>query len=80
MSAIAEAEKLALSLSESERGKLANKLIASLKGPSTMDDDDDGVDEALRRSREMDENPEMSLSAEQFDKMIRERFPECVSD
>ena len=29
-------------------------------------DDDDGVDEALRRSREMDEKPEISLTDEEF--------------
>ncbi len=79
MSVIAETEELALSLSASDRAKLAEKLIASLPGPF-IDDDDDGVEEALRRSREMDENPEMSISMEQLDAMIRKRFPQCVSD
>ncbi|MFN6963448.1 MAG: addiction module protein [Pyrinomonadaceae bacterium] len=79
MSVIAEAEKIALSLSASDRAKLAEKLIASLPSPF-VDDDDDGVDEALRRSREMDENPEMSLSPEEFDDLIKKQFPECVSD
>jgi hypothetical protein len=62
---VADVEKLAMELSESERGKLAEKLIASLPGPF-IDDDDDGVEEALRRSREMDEKPEMSLTEEEF--------------
>ncbi len=79
MSIIAETEELALSLSASDRAKLAEKLIASLPGPF-IDDDDDGVEEALRRSREMDENPEMSISMEQLDAMIKKRFPQCVSD
>ena len=79
MSVIAEAEELALSLSESDRAKLAEKLIASLPGPF-IEDDDDGIAEALRRSREMDENPEMSIAMEQLDEMIRKRFPQCVSD
>lgn len=36
-------------------------------GVTVLDDkDDDGVDEALRRSREMDQNPEMSLTEEEF--------------
>ncbi len=78
MSVIAEVEELALSLSKAERGELASKLIASLGTP--FDDEEDGVEEALRRSREMDENPEMSISMEQLDEMIRKRFPQCVSD
>ena len=79
MSVIAEAEELALSLSDSERAKLAEKLIASLPGPF-IEDDDDGIEEALRRSREMDENPETVISMEKFDEMIKKRFPQCVSD
>ena len=79
MSVIADVEELALSLPASDRGKLAEKLIRSLPSPG-WDDEDDGIDEALRRSREMDENPEMSISMEQLDEMIRKRFPQCVSD
>ena len=79
MSVIAEVEELALALPASDRGKLANKLIASLPSPG-WDDEDDGIEEALRRSREMDENPEMAISMEQLDEMIRKRFPQCVSD
>ena len=62
---ILEVEELALGLPASERGKLAEKLIRSLPGPF-IEDDDDGVEEALRRSREMDENLEMSLTEEEF--------------
>ena len=65
MSVVAEAEELALRLSDSERAKLAEKLIASLPGPF-IDDSDDGIEEALRRSREMDEDPAMSLTEEEF--------------
>lgn len=79
MSLITATEELALGLSASERAKLAEKLIASLPGPF-IDDDDDGIEEALRRSREMDEKPEMSITMEQLDEMIRKRFPQCVSD
>lgn len=79
MSVVADAEELALSLSDSERAQLAEKLIASLPGP-LIEDDDDGIDEALRRSREMNENPEMSISFEELDSMIKKRFPQCVSD
>ena len=73
---VAEAEELALRLPESERAKLAGKLLASL--PPGFDDNDDGIEEAIRRSREMDEKPEMSISPEQLDQMIKIRFPECV--
>ena len=79
MSVLTETEELALSLSASDRAKLAEKLIASLPGPY-IDDEDDGIEEALRRSREMDQDPAMSISMEQLDEMISKRFPQCVSD
>ena len=79
MSVVAEAEELALSLSDSERAKLAEKLIASLPGPF-IEDYHDGIEEAIRRSREMDDDPAMSISSEELDSMIMERFPQCVSD
>ena len=79
MSVITEAEELALSLSDSERAKLAEKLIASLPGPF-IEDYDDGIEEAIRRSREMDDDPAMSISSEELDTMLEERFPQCVSD
>ncbi len=65
MSVIADVEELALSLPVSDRGKLAEKLIRSLPSPD-WDDDDDGIEEALRRDREMDENPEGVLTHEEF--------------
>jgi hypothetical protein len=65
MSVIADLEEKAMSLTKMERGALASRLIASLGSP-VDDDEDDGVEEALRRSREMDENPAMSLTEEEF--------------
>ena len=64
MSVVAEAEKLAFSLTESQRAKLAEKLLVSLR--PVLDDGDDGVAEALKRSKELDEHPEMALSQEEF--------------
>ena len=62
---IEEVEQLAFELSQKERAQLAGKLLDSLPSPFE-DDDADGVEEALRRSREMDEDPAMSLTEEEF--------------
>lgn len=67
---VAEAEKLAFSLSERERAKLAERLLVSLR--PVLDDEDDGVAEAMRRSRELDENPGMAISHEEFLKSFEE--------
>ena len=73
MSVIAEVEELALKLSDSERGKLANTLIASLPSPF-VEEDDDWVGEALRRDREMDENPESVMTHEEFFASLRDHI------
>ena len=73
MSAIAEAEKLVFSLSEKDRAELVGKMIRSLPSPG-LDDDDDGVAEALRRSDELKENPELGMSIEALDRRMSERF------
>jgi putative addiction module component (TIGR02574 family) len=73
MAVIAEAEELALSLSESDRGKLAEKLIASLPTPH-VHEDEDWVNEALRRDREMDDDPGSVMTHEQFFASIREHI------
>ena len=66
MSVVTELEEKAMSLTKMERGDLASRLIASLGTPFDDNDEDDWVEEALRRSRQMDENPEMSLTEEEF--------------
>ena len=65
MSVITEAEELALGLPEKDRAKLAEKLIASLPSPF-VEEDDDWVEEALRRDREMDEHPETVMTEREF--------------
>jgi len=66
MSAVAEVEELALGLSKMERGKLISRLIESLGSPFEDEDEDTWIEEAVRRDREMDENPESVLTHEQF--------------
>ena len=64
MSIIAEVEEKAMTLSKAERGELASRLIASLGSP--LDDDEDVIELALQRDREMDEHPETVMSEEEF--------------
>lgn len=73
MSTITEAESIALNLSPRERGALAAKLLASLK--TTDEDEETIIAEALRRSEEMKNNPEMAISMAELDRRMRERFP-----
>ena len=68
MVTLAEIETLAFGLPESDRAKLAADLLDSL--PGVLDDDDDGLAEALRRSEEMDRDPSASLTHEEFLKAL----------
>lgn len=69
--AFADIEKLAFSLPEQQRAKLAGSLFRSL--PEDFIDEDE-IAEAIRRDREMDENPEMIMSLEELDRRMAERF------
>ncbi len=73
MSVVSEAETIerALKLSDSSRAELAEKLIASLPSPF-VDEDEDWVEEAMRRDREMDENPESVMTEEEFFSSLRD--------
>lgn len=75
MPLVTEAETLeqALSLSDSSRAKLAEKLIASLPSPFVAEDDD-WVEEALRRDREIDQNPDSVMTHEEFFTSLREHI------
>jgi hypothetical protein len=59
-----EAEKLP----EGDRAKLAAGLLQSL--PVVLSDDDDGIEEARRRSRELDENPGIGCTWEEVKKSL----------
>ncbi len=72
MSAIAEVEERALSLTTKERGELIAKLLRSLPDPPSGDDDD--VAEALRRRDQLSEHPEIAISLEELDSRMRKRF------
>ena len=70
MTVIAEIEKLAFSLPDNDRAKLADRLISSL--PVDFIDEEE-IQEALTRSREMDQDPSRIITLEQLDEMIANR-------
>lgn len=70
--AFADVEKLAFALSDNERAQLADHLIASL--PEDFIDPEE-LEEAMRRDREMDENPSIGISLKELDRRIRTQFP-----
>ena len=71
MSVIAEIEEKVLGLSDNERAKLADKLIASLP-PDFMDEDE--LEEVVRRDREMDEDPSTVMTHEEFFSSLRDHI------
>ncbi len=70
MPVLSDIEKQALSLTDQERAKLADRLIASLPRDFT---DDDEIEEALRRSREMDIDPSRIIPQDEFFKFFADR-------
>ena len=68
MSALLQIERQALALPQQERARLATLLLNSL--PPDLDDDDDGLAEALRREQEGVGDPSVFLSAMEFDRRI----------
>ncbi len=71
MATVIEIEKLALDLPERDRATLAASLLDSL--PPILDDEDEGIAEALRRDEEMDADPTLAISFDSFDARIRNR-------
>jgi putative addiction module component (TIGR02574 family) len=71
MPSVNEIEKLALELPETERAVLASTLLGSLS--PVLDDEDEGIAEALRRNAELEADPSLGLSLEQLDERIGHR-------
>jgi putative addiction module component (TIGR02574 family) len=75
MPTIAEVEKLALALPETERAQLASNLIRSL--PPALLDDDDGDAESDRRFAQYKADPRVGMTLEEFEQsMAAELTPE----
>ena len=71
MATIAEVERLAFDLPDSQRALLEAHLLRSL--PSVLHEDDEGIAEALRRAAELDADPNIGITLEQLDQQIRSR-------
>lgn len=71
MTTIAEVEKLAFDLPETQRAILAAHLLESL--PAVLLDDDDGIAEALSRDAALDQDPASAISLEQLDEQVARR-------
>jgi hypothetical protein len=63
-----ELQKHAMELPDSDRAILAADLLVSL--PALLVDEDDGMAEARRRSKEFDEDPSIALSWEELKKSL----------
>jgi putative addiction module component (TIGR02574 family) len=66
-----EIRSVALELSQDQRAQLAATLLVSL--PAILDDEDDGIAEARRRSRDLEEDPASACTWEEITSGIRSR-------
>jgi putative addiction module component (TIGR02574 family) len=64
MSKVSDIYSQVLDLPEDQRASLASDILDSL--PANLSDDDDGLAEARRRSKEMDEDPSIGMTWEQI--------------
>lgn len=71
MSSEAEFEQYAMELPEKQRATFALHLLNSL--PAPLQDQDEGIEEALLRDDEMNARPSMGLSLDEFQVSIRNR-------
>ena len=70
MSVVTDIEKLAFNLPVADRAKLAERLWESI--PEDFIDDQE-LQEAIRRDREMSEDPSNVLTHEEFFRFFKER-------
>lgn len=68
MVTLAEIQAQAMDLTVSERATLASHLLHSL--PPLLDDEDEGLAEALRRREEMENDPDSIITLEQLRKAV----------
>ncbi len=61
---IEDIQAVAMQLPEDQRARLAGELLTSL--PALLVDEDDGIAEAKRRSKELDDDPEAGCSWEEI--------------
>jgi hypothetical protein len=72
MATLSELERFALDLPENQRAVLAAQLLHSLSG--VLHEDDDGLQQAMNRDRELDSTPSLGLSLEQLDQQVQSRL------
>ena len=72
MATVAEVEALALDLPENDRSHLVARLLESL--PPALRDEDEGIEEALRRDADFDKNSDGGFSLEKFDERMKQRL------
>ena len=71
MATIDEVERLALNLPENQRAVLAAHLLGSLS--PVLQDEDEGMAEALRRDAELDANPAVGVGLDELNRRIKNR-------
>lgn len=68
MTTLNEIEACAMTLPDQQRAELASHLLNSL--PAVLQDDDEGLAEALRRDAELDADPSMGMTMDEFKSAI----------
>lgn len=69
MKTVGELEQQALQLDESERAKLAARLLDSL--PAVVVDDDEGIAEAGRRDAELERDAKRGMALEELRRLVQ---------